>query len=83
MRKKIIKVFNELVIDYNEYSKVDFLEKKFSISNVICVNNIYIEVDDSFNVLLIWDMNGNFIDAICGKSFYCMMFQLGMYISNM
>ena len=60
-----------------------FLEKKFSISNAICANNKYIEVDDSFNVLLIWDMNGIFIDAICGKSFYSMMFQLGMYMSNM
>lgn len=82
MRKKIIKVFNEMVIDYKEYSRVDFLEKNFSISNVICAKNKYIEVDDSYNVLLIWDMNGIFIDAICGKSFYSMMFQLGMYMSN-
>lgn len=82
MRKKIINVFNEAVIDYKEYSRVDFLEKGFSIFNVICVNNKYIEVDDSCNILLIWDMKGNFIKAICGKSFYSMMFKLGMYISN-
>lgn len=83
MEKKIINVLNEMVIDYKEYSRVDFSEKRFSISNVICVNNKYIEVDDSFKVLNIWDMNGNFIDTICGKSFYSMMFKLGMYISNM
>lgn len=82
MIKKIINVFNEAAIDYKEYSRVDFLEKGFSISNVICVNNKYIEVDDSFNILRIWDMKGNFIDEICGKSFYSMMFKLGVCVSN-
>ena len=82
MKKKIINVLNEMRINYKEYSSVYFLEKKFGIDNVIYVNNKYIEVDDSFHVLVIWDTNGNFIHEMGNKSIYRMMFELGMYIGN-
>lgn len=79
MYKKIINALNGLHMDYKEFSEVKFLKKGYTIYNVICVNDKFIEVSD---LIVLWDMNGDWIHGIKEENVYMVMFELGMYINS-
>lgn len=86
MYKKVIECLKDMAYNFNEYEKVSFSKKQFSIYNVIKVekNNlqcVYLEFKENGSIW-VWDIDGKYQYEIRPNAHYKMIFELGWVLNN-
>lgn len=86
MYKKVIECLKDMAYNFNEYEKVNFSKRQFSIYNVVMVEKenhqcVYLEFKENGSIW-VWSIDGHYQYEIRPNVYYKMIFELGWILNN-